>query len=208
MANIPVEKNSSGAAWLPWLLGLIALVGLIWLGLELFDNEPDADEIAGTEDNVGLIDDVELGDDDPASAGVGPEANVTGEVTAATLLAATDPSEFVGETYTLTGLRVMEVLGDVTFTVSPDGSDRMMLVYLEQELTPDVVGVEGRYDVNAGQMVEVRGTVQQLTAEDLSAWGISPTGVSAGDLYVRASALDISNADLDQVEVDDTSVAE
>ena len=72
MANIPVERKS-GAGWLPWLIGLLVVGGLIWLVAELFDNEPDADELAGTDDNVGVIDDVELGDD--ADAGLLTDPN-------------------------------------------------------------------------------------------------------------------------------------
>ncbi len=60
MANIPVEETRTGTPWWLWLLGLILLGGVIWLVAELFDNEPDADEIAGTEDNVGVIDDFEI----------------------------------------------------------------------------------------------------------------------------------------------------
>ena len=60
MANIPVEKTHSGTPWWLWLLGLLLLGGLVWLVAELFDNEPDADEIAGTDDNIGVIDDFEI----------------------------------------------------------------------------------------------------------------------------------------------------
>ena len=60
MANIPVEPTRAATPWWLWLLGLLLLGGLIWLVAELFDNEPDADEIAGTDDNVGVIDDFEI----------------------------------------------------------------------------------------------------------------------------------------------------
>ena len=60
MANIPVEHTRTGTPWWLWLLGLLLLGGLIWLIAELFDNEPDADEIAGQDDNIGVIDDFEI----------------------------------------------------------------------------------------------------------------------------------------------------
>ena len=60
MANIPVERTSTGTPWWLWLLGLVLLGGLVWLVAELFDNEPDADELAGRDDNIGVIDDVEI----------------------------------------------------------------------------------------------------------------------------------------------------
>lgn len=59
MANIPVEQRT-GPPWWLWLLGLLLLAGGIWLVAELFDNEPDADELAGEDDNIGLIDDFEI----------------------------------------------------------------------------------------------------------------------------------------------------
>ena len=60
MANIPAERTGVGTPWWVWLLGLLVLAGGIWLVAELFDNDPDADEIAGTDDNVGVIDDFEI----------------------------------------------------------------------------------------------------------------------------------------------------
>lgn len=60
MANIPVERTHTSTPWWLWLLGLLLLGGLVWLVAELFDNEPDADEIAGQDDNIGVIDDFEI----------------------------------------------------------------------------------------------------------------------------------------------------
>ena len=203
MANIPVEKTASGAAWLPWLLGLLALAAIGFV-IFLAMDDPDNDDVAAA-DGTDEVDAVAIADDDADVVATAPDAS--GALTAATLLAADDISEYVGQDVTFTGLRVMEVLGDQTFTVSPDGSDRMMLVYLEQEPSPDRPGIEGQYDVNAGQMVQIDGTVQRLEADDLSEWGISPTGVSAGDPYVRTSQLDISGAEVDTAEIDDVEVA-
>jgi hypothetical protein len=62
MANIPVEKTSSGAAWLPWLLGLLALLALLWLAIEL---------LGGDDDDLAVVDDTEqvlpIDDDDAVS---------------------------------------------------------------------------------------------------------------------------------------------
>lgn len=60
MANIPAERTSTGTPWWAWLLGLVLLGVAVWFVAELFDNEPDADEIAGLDDNVGVIDDFEI----------------------------------------------------------------------------------------------------------------------------------------------------
>ncbi|OZC01979.1 hypothetical protein [Rubricoccus marinus] len=194
MANIPVEKTESGAAWLPWLLGLLALAAVAFFIFQAID-DPDTVETAEVEAVTPL---------EPAEPIDAPDA--TGPLTAAMFLAADDVSQYVGENVTFTGLRVMEVTGDKTFTVSPDGSDQTMLVYLEEEMTPGVQGVEGRYDVNPGQMVELVGTVQMLTADEASAWDVGSSGATGGSPYVRATALDIDGAELDQVEVDDTTI--
>ena len=203
MANIPVEKTSPG--WLPWLLGLLAAAALGLL-LFMFIDEPD-DATAIVDDPDPVVDVNEPADADVADTDV-DMVDTAGDLTAAMLLAAADPMEYVGRDVTLTGLRVMEVTGDKTFTVSPDGSDQMMLVVLDQEMTPGVDGIEGRYDVNAGQMVQIDGSVQQIADGDLAEWGISPTGIETGDLYVRAQQLDIDGAEVDQAELDNDQVAE
>ncbi len=38
MANIPVERKG-GTPWWTWLLALLAIIGLIWLVAELFEND-------------------------------------------------------------------------------------------------------------------------------------------------------------------------
>lgn len=187
MANIPVEKKSGGG-WLPWLLGILALLALVWLAAELFDDEPDADEIAGAEDNVGVIDDVEIGDDDDMdAAGLGYT---------------------VGTAVSLDEVRVDRVIGDRTFTISStDGAlDVPSLVVLdEQPTTPSEPGVEGRVDINPGQLVSINGTVQEMDGDPATVLGITQVeadAVNAGQMFVRATEVDILEAELDNVEVD------
>lgn len=187
MANIPAEKTSSGAAWLPWLLGLLALVALVWLGLELFDDEPDADEVAGLENNVGLIDDVELGDDDDdlllapdtlalgtVGIGVGTITNVgaLSETIAAVRDGVVDAS---GLAVDLDGIEVQELTGDSTFAIGT-GDDRTLVVLSslgESEVGPGD-GSDGVFDVNEGATISVDGTLMRYTPDmrgtsDLSA---------------------------------------
>ena len=194
MANIPVEKSET--SFLPWILGLLALVALVWLGLELFDDEPDADEIAGMEDNVGVVDDVDLGDDDVSMAG-----DVDGMARATGLGTLT-----VGDDVSIEGLRVTNVMSDKTFMVDDtDDSVSPMLVVLDEEPTPGVPGVEGRYDVNEGQTLTLYGDVRRIESNTLQPLGISAAGMdglNVGDLYLHADRLDITEAELETVEVD------
>jgi len=190
MANIPVEKKSGGG-WLPWLLGILALGALLWLGAELFDNEPDADEVAGIENNEGLIDDVELGDDDDLN---GAAAGGIGYV--------------VGTAVSLDEVRVDRVIGDRTFTVSAtEGtlSYPSLIVLDEEPTTPSEPGVEGMVDINPGQLVSINGTVAELDADPATALGITQAeadAVGAERMYIRATEVDILEAELDNVEVD------
>lgn len=48
MAEIRIEKQSN--SWLPWLLGLLALVLVGWAVLELVDDDVEADEITAVEE--------------------------------------------------------------------------------------------------------------------------------------------------------------
>lgn len=54
MANIPVERTSTGTPWWLWLLGLLLLAGLIWFLLEAFDDDPD---VTIADDPVESVDD-------------------------------------------------------------------------------------------------------------------------------------------------------
>ena len=108
MANIPVERKG-GTPWWTWLLALLAVIGLIWLIAELFDDEPDADELPGTEDNVGMIDDTELGDD-----GIGNVA-ATGAITSFAALA--EGTAHVGREVDLDDMNVVALAGDSSFVI-------------------------------------------------------------------------------------------
>ena len=156
MANIPVEKTSGGAAWLPWLLGLLALAALIWLGFELFDDEPDADELAGADDNVGVIDDVELGDDQAgAPAGTIDTGVDTLRTVAAldeTIAAARDGFvDLDGLVVALEDVEVQSLAGDSTFYIG-SGDDRTLVVLatLGESAHGPGDGSDGVYNVDRG----------------------------------------------------------
>ena len=197
MANIPVEK--SGGSFLPWIIGFLALIGLIWLGLELFDSEPDADEIAGTENNVGIIDDVDLTDEfdvditdeselyedfgtglyeaevDVAEPDVlGADVDGDGVIEMAGLMDGERVGDArIGRTVNLTGARVLNVVGDSAFFVGTS-DDRRVLISLvnlgESELGAG--GTDGVFNVDEGESVDVRGTVARYTEGARGTWEV------------------------------------
>ena len=157
MANIPVE-HKGGTPWWTWLLALLAIAGLIWLIAELFDDEPDADEIVGLENNEGPIDDVEIGDDNDMDT----MSDMDGEITSFAALASGAVN--VGREVDLEDMRVLALTGDSSFAVGP-GTDanQAALIVLEDmgewRVGPGD-GSDGAYDVNEGNMIDVEGTVR------------------------------------------------
>ena len=109
MANIPVERTSSGTPWWAWLLGLLLLGVVIWFVAELFDNEPDADELAGTDDNVGVIDDFEI---EPGADEV--DEDVTDYVGVANAAYADDDGLFETDAELFDGAGGVDDISDVT----------------------------------------------------------------------------------------------
>lgn len=195
MANIPVEKTGGAGIW-PWLLALLALVLVGWLALELFDDEPDADEIVGTENNVGLIDDVELGDDDfddgavittieplyddyatdayadgAVGDGMGGDGMTDGQTGGMDGAGSGDTR--VGQSVDLDGARVLSVVGDSAFFVGTD-ENRRVLVVLET-LGESEYGAEGRdgvYNVDEGETVSINGTVARYMEGARGTWDL------------------------------------
>lgn len=200
MARIPAEKKSSGSI-LPWLLGIVALLGLVWLGAELFDAEPDADEIAGVENNVGPIDDAELGDDLDATAYGGGDAEM---VTVAVLADAPEQTLYAGSEIEMAGMTVTRVVGDRSFYVESSESAEPFFVVLDQEMTPDVEGVEGRYDVNAGQTVDIYGSImdtETVMEDNLDITEAEAQTMQNDEIYILAQRLTIEEAPMGVSEV-------
>ncbi len=188
MAQIPVEKKG-GTPWWAWLLGLLVLIGLVLLLIELFDAEPDDDLSAADLDE-------QVEEDVPA------DVPVTGAITSlAMILDAPDREALAGRVVDLSGVRVTGVVGDSTFYVTSAGEgaegagvDRQFLVALDEIIPAPPPDVEGRYDVTAGQVVDVRGTIEEIETDDPETWGI--TGQEAermmdDQIYLRAQELNI-----------------
>lgn len=166
MANIPVEQRST--PWWLWLLGLLALAGVFWLVAELFDNEPDADEIVGTEDNVGVIDDLEI--EPGADVDVLEGAVVTTEdqlfvddadpVDAGRMDGVTVTRLEPGTPVDLDGARVLNVIGDSAFWIGRDDTRRYLVVLADLgESETGAGGTDGVFNVDEGDTVSIDGAI-------------------------------------------------
>ncbi len=140
MANIPVERTSTGTPWWLWLLGLLLLIGLIWFLVSA------------------------LGDDDDVVAVDAPVVEET-----------VPPVVAEASTLDLSNLYVTRVVGDRTFYVAPSESESgtETLVLLDQNMSPDVAGIEGQVDINPGQRISIDGELGPLGDTDLAGMGLS-----------------------------------
>ena len=75
-----------------------------------------------------------------------------------------DRSPLVGKRVRFNSVKVLSVVGDRTFYVGPNESQRV-LVALEQEATPNTAK-EGRYDITAGQTLSFNGTIMKMPSVD------------------------------------------
>jgi hypothetical protein len=208
MARIPIEQESKSLLW-PWVVGLIALLGVLWGILAYGPEEPYENDAVVVPSAV---------QDSAAVAGTtSGMASGRGLTTSAEILNAADPLALVGREVRLEDLRVARVLGDSTFYVAleadtasrqdtatrqdtasnalEDGrAERLLFVVLDEQATPNQPQTEGRYDVNAGQTLTIYGTMMALSQENLQEWGITPAesqGMEGDLIYVRAQRLEI-----------------
>ena len=184
MAKIPVEQKSSTPWWL-WLLGLLLLAGLLWLLIGLFDGDADEADVAPSDTTAQAV------EEPMQNAG----AAATGTVTsAAALFGASSVQTLVGREADLSGLSVGSVMGDSTFTVSPQSGSGQMLVALNEVVPASPPGVEGRYDVTEGQTIDLAGTVRAMTQQEMDAWGITSSDLGGvnQNAYIRAQRISIT----------------
>ena len=105
-----------------------------------------------------------------------------------------DIESTVGRRVEVRNARVVSVTGDRTFWVDTGSADTMFVV-LDEQRTPDTA-TEGRYDVNAGQMVAIQGRIEQFPGWEAARarWDIDPA-VPFEDqrVYVAAEELTITD---------------
>lgn len=186
MANIPVEKKT-GNGWLGWLIGLIILIGAIFLLLELFDDEPDT--VSDLDDTAA----VETVPADDLDAGTPMD---TGAITSlAAILDADTPSGMTGRNVRISGLNADIVSGDSTYWVSlpGEGMDRKVFVVLSGlgESETGAGGSDGRFNVDEGENMTVVGTLHEVTPDLPDTWGVTDAerAMLEGQVYIRATSL-------------------
>jgi hypothetical protein len=184
MATIPVEKKS-GTPWWMWLLPLVLLLALLFFFLR-GDNEDDVDRVVvdettqtapgltdtvagvGTGDSLADGSDVGLVGADTAAGAAGAATGAAGAAGGAAGGAITNVDDLYADNLTsLVGRRVeiedatvLSVNGDSTFYVGSGG--RRFLVALsglgEAADGPGARGADGRFNIDAGDRISVRGT--------------------------------------------------
>ena len=141
MANIGIEKKSGSLWWLWALLGLIAVGLILWWLVSQSGDDPVANPVVDTQ-----VEEVDAG---------GEQA---GPITDISTLQTSDPATLAGRDVRLDNVLVGDVVGDASFWIT-DGSDARVYVVLDEERTPST-STEGRFDVNAGDRINLIGAVR------------------------------------------------
>lgn len=184
MAHIPIEEKNR-SSWLPWILGLAVLLLVGWGIAELVDEEIEEVEPYAAEIEAAPIEsDIDVG----TPVDVITVANVITE--------ADNQMDLAGRDVMLSDMRVTRVVGDKTFYVVPQGMQNAeeLLIVLDQVPTPGQPGVEGRYDVTAGQIMTIEGELRELDVDPVEEWQLTEAEaqtLSSDEIYVHADQLDI-----------------
>lgn len=180
MAEIPVERKGK-ALWWPWLLlGALVLALVIWLFVRDNDPEPVARPVAQP---VAV----------PRDIGTAPPATTAragGVITdLATIAGTADLATLVGREVRIADAPVVEMVGDRTFYVG-EGARRVFVVLNEQPMPGN--GVEGRYDINKGQVIDIQGAMTRVNGDSLDGQRIE--GLPSGqEIVLYAQSLTIKS---------------
>lgn len=114
----------------------------------------------------------------------------------AVIVNTTTAADFIGRQVRLSGLKVSKVTGDKTFLVKVEDGDRAMLVYLDEQRTPETE-IEGRYDVNEGDTLSLQGYVQAMPPKEtlMQDWGLDETEyeqIGFQTVYIHADSLNMA----------------
>ncbi|MFT4935543.1 MAG: hypothetical protein ACI9LT_002245 [Pseudoalteromonas distincta] len=150
MAEIKVERK--GLPWWAWLIMALIAIALIWWVVA--ETGDDGDDLAAPD--VTIVDTVPA-PVMPMEPAAGGEAGAVTDID--TLLDAEDPAALVGRQVRLEGVQVLEMVGDATFWVGRGGDDRAFVI-LDEQIPSPPPEVEGRVNVNAGQTVDITGSVR------------------------------------------------
>lgn len=184
MANIPVERTdrAGGTPWWAWLLGLIILIGLIWLLASLLTGDDPNPEPVTTTDTTAVA---------PA-----PGAQATGDevITDVRRLAdAPSARDFSDRQIRADSMRVEVAYSDSVFYAVPADypTDRRFFVVVGD---PDTPGIGGPATLNTGDLVTVHGTVREPQRDALEQWDITADErdrlMRLEDYYIRADRVE------------------
>ncbi|WP_343343593.1 hypothetical protein WJT74_08250 [Sphingomicrobium sp. XHP0239] len=135
MAEIPVEKRSSGIPWWIGVLALLVVLGLAWWLLAAND---DDDAAVDADANAAEY-----------------SADTSTDTMAMDDLDQTDTLA-IGSSIDVENVRVIELAGDMSFWAEIDG--RRTFVIFDQEQTPSDM-TEGEFDINPGSILSMTGDV-------------------------------------------------
>ncbi len=119
---------------------------------------------------IDLVPEIEYEEMEPAVVAdaiwVTPRTGVVGEPITDVLIVveAVDPLELAGRPVVFESVMVQEVISDNAFWIGPSEDQRLFVVLDEVPTTE--TEVEGRYDINAGQMISLSGTLVELPLSD------------------------------------------
>lgn len=164
MTEIKVEhdKRGGGVPWWVWaILALLIVAALLWW---LLDDDDDAELVREpvTAEMVAPIEPVgtpgAIGDAGAIAPGDQTAAGAAGPITDASLLYDGIDQQMVDRPVRLSGVRILEVVGDAGFWVG-ENEQRRVYAILDEVRTPDTP-TEGRVDLNPGQLVDLNGIVR------------------------------------------------
>lgn len=95
-------------------------------------------------------------------------AQMPGSVKTVEAMLTTPTQALITKPVELDRVKVIEVVGDKGFYVKPMTGDvsKSVFVRLDQQATPSREGIEGRYDVNAGDIIQISGTIKAVKSEE------------------------------------------
>ena len=173
MAEIRVERKSV-APWWMWAVLALFVLAIVWGYLAMRGHNTTADSAAVTAESERA-------------------RSVDGVNDLLVIVTAPERRAFLGRNVQLTHVTVLDVVGDKTFWIGPSNEQRLFVV-LNEVPGSSRPGVEGRYNINPGQVLNLTGTIQELpdAATARAQWGeAGATAAREEQVYLFAQKAEI-----------------